>query len=295
MVDIDLRNYGYQLPKSLNRLLKRSKGEIIVMLQDCIEIPDNFLETIVKEYDGSFTTYPVGKRNGDSIDWDWRTNNNREIQPYEWEADLAVAPRKAFFDVGGYDETFCDGWSWENVEIAYRVNVAGYKFKCSNSVSGVAIDHDKEIENPFRNKKPNNDWRARNTQTLCNAGDFKLNYLYDDLLMNDGEIADRYSILFLKKERLADNSDINGEFEVFSKLVEAKPHLHKNIDELIKENGLVWDLESDIRKGREGELGLEEVGRRAIKIRDHNKNRILIKNRINDNWFKEVKVDHTSQ
>lgn len=167
----------FLLPKALNRALKRSHGEIIVMLQDCIEIPENFLETIVKEYDGSFTTYPVGKRNGDSIDWDWRTNNNREIQPHEWEADLAVAPRKAFFDIGGYDEAFCDGWSWDNVEVAHRAKSAGYKFKCSNSVSGVAIDHDKEIKHPFRNVLKNNDWRARETEMLCRIGDYKKDYL----------------------------------------------------------------------------------------------------------------------
>lgn len=294
LVDIDLRNNGYQLPKALNRLLKRSKGEIIVMLQDCITVDDNFLQHVVDTYTGDFVTYPLGKKNGDNIDWDWRKGNNNIIQPQEWEADLAVAPRKAFFDIGGYDETYCDGWSWENVEVAYRAKAAGYNFICDNRVSGVAIDHDKEVENPFRNKKPNNDWRARNTQVLCATGDFKLPYLYEDLIMNDGEIADRYSILLLKKERLQDEN-IMGEFKVFHELVLAKPHLHEGVQELYKENGLIWDLESDIRRGKEAELGLEEVGRRAIQIRDHNKNRIAIKNKINVNWFKEVKVNHASQ
>ena len=64
LIDIDFPSDKFLLPKAMNRLIKRSKGEIIVHLQDCIEIPDNFLETVVKEYDGSFTTYPVGKRNG---------------------------------------------------------------------------------------------------------------------------------------------------------------------------------------------------------------------------------------
>lgn len=167
----------FLLPKALNRALKRSQGEIIVMLQDCIEIPEDFLEIVVKEYDGSFITYPVGKRNGDSIDWDWRTNNNREIQPHEWEADLAVAPRRAFFDIGGYDEAFCDGWSWDNVEVAYRAKAAGYSFKCSNSVAGIAIDHDKELKHPFRNVLKNNDWRARETEMLCRIGDYRKEYL----------------------------------------------------------------------------------------------------------------------
>lgn len=93
------------------------------------------------------------------------------------EADLASAPLKAFYDIGGYDESFCDGWSWDNVEVGYRAKAAGYNFRCDNAVSGVAIDHDKVIEHPFRGKLKNNDWRARETEALCRIGDYKKGYL----------------------------------------------------------------------------------------------------------------------
>lgn len=267
------------------------------MLQDCIDIPENFLEHVVATYNGDFVTYPVGKRDGDTVHWDWRMSSVRQakeyLDPWEWEADLAVAPREAFFTIGGYDETYCDGWSWENVEVAHRAGAAGYKFRCDNAVQGVAIDHDKETENPFRNKKPNNDWRARNTKVLADAGDYYLPYLAEDLLVNDGEIADRYSILLLKKERIS-NSEIDGEFAVFASQLANKPHLQESVDELYRINGLIWDLESDIRRGKEKELGLEEVGARAIAIRDLNKERIAVKNKVNATWFKEVKVAHAS-
>lgn len=177
ITEVEAPGADFGLPRAMNRALARCKGEITAHLQDCIEIPDNFLETVVKEYDGSFTTYPLGKRNGDSIDWDWRKNNNREIQPFEWEADLASAPLKAFYDIGGYDEAFCDGWSWDNVEVGYRAKAAGYNFRCNNTISGVAIDHDKIIEHPFRGKLKNNDWRARETEVLCRIGDYKKEYL----------------------------------------------------------------------------------------------------------------------
>lgn len=147
------------------------------MLQDCTEIPENFLEHISKTFNGNFTTYPVGKKNGNSVDWDWRKEKNGEIQPQEWEADLAVAPRKAFFDIGGYDESYCEGWSWDNVEVAYRAEKAGYKFSCDNSVQGIAIDHDKEEKHPFRGVLRNNDWRARVTKQLADQGQWKLHYL----------------------------------------------------------------------------------------------------------------------
>ena len=55
-------------------------------------------------------------------------------------------------------------------------------------------------------------------------------------------------------------------------------------------------MESDIRKGKEEELGLEEVGRRALAIRDWNKKRILIQNEIIEKFggFKNIKKDHRS-
>jgi len=63
-------------------------------------------------------------------------------------------------------------------------------------------------------------------------------------------------------------------------------------------NGYIWDLEADIRKGKEGELGLEEVGRRALMIRDLNNIRVWTKNlviRISGLGFADVKKDHASE
>jgi hypothetical protein len=63
-------------------------------------------------------------------------------------------------------------------------------------------------------------------------------------------------------------------------------------------NGKIWDLEADIRQGKEGILGLEEVGRRALAIRDFNGERIRLKNEITElvgEKYKEIKIDHASQ
>lgn len=62
----------------------------------------------------------------------------------------------------------------------------------------------------------------------------------------------------------------------------------------------IWELEADIREGKENSLGLEEVGRRALKIRDLNKQRIGVKNEINkrfdpENFYEEYKVKHSSE
>ena len=114
------------------------------------------------------------------------------------------------------------------------------------------------------------------------------------------EILDRYSIAILKKERAnADNSkEINDlKFEIDEYLKNHYEFIDQKIKDLIEVNGNIWDLESDIRKGKEGELGLEEVGRRAIKIREFNKIRITHKNTIVDYFgegYKDIKMNHVS-
>lgn len=51
------------------------------------------------------------------------------------------------------------------------------------------------------------------------------------------------------------------------------------ICELQMINTDIWNLESEIRRGNEGNLGLVEIGRRSLIIRDYNTKRI---NRINE-------------
>lgn len=116
------------------------------------------------------------------------------------------------------------------------------------------------------------------------------------------ELLDRLSILTLKIQRIGE------------------PHLQLEYDEvvtaieefeleniLVKEewfvsllhiNQTIWDLEAAIRQGKEDDLGLEEVGRRALLIRDTNKCRVSIKNTITQetgSGFIDVKQNHISQ
>ena len=60
----------------------------------------------------------------------------------------------------------------------------------------------------------------------------------------------------------------------------------------------IWDLEAELKTGREAELSLEEIGRRAIAIRDHNNKRIALKNSIAEKLncpVREIKKDHLSE
>ena len=110
------------------------------------------------------------------------------------------------------------------------------------------------------------------------------------------EIADRYSIALLKQERAA--ADNAAEVHTLHKELIQYEGAMSFVRKLIEINGKIWDLESDIRKGKEAELGLEEVGRRAIQIRELNKIRVGYKNemvQLYGEGFEDIKMNHASQ
>ncbi|MFH1209771.1 MAG: hypothetical protein V1663_03205 [archaeon] len=115
------------------------------------------------------------------------------------------------------------------------------------------------------------------------------------------EVLDRFVIVRLKMEKI-DGSEKKKEYEFYKKVIneyKKKGVTIKDewINQLYDVNAKIWDLEFDLRRGKEGELGLEEVGKRALKIRDLNKIRIRIKNEIVEttgSGFKDIKMNHAS-
>lgn len=181
LVEVGMPKRGCDLSSAYNRMLRRATGDIIVIYQDFIEIPRSALGAIIKlNHDKTAYTYPVGKVENPSdkpVKWDWRHNKTGKIEPQEWEIDFASAPRSLFFDVGGFDEDFDRGWSWENVNIAQRADKAGYSFECSGMVSAIALDHDLKIKHPFRNVLNNNTDLIAIKNDAIKQGFWKLDYI----------------------------------------------------------------------------------------------------------------------
>lgn len=116
--------------------------------------------------------------------------------------------------------------------------------------------------------------------------------------MSVGDLVDRWSIAMLKHYRA--NEDNHLEVWAYQDALKKNDSavIKKYFDLLSKVNGDIWNLESDIRKGKETELGLEEVGRRAIEIRNLNSIRIELKNELNQltgSGFVEKKYNHASE
>lgn len=117
------------------------------------------------------------------------------------------------------------------------------------------------------------------------------------------ELCDRLTIALLKLERLPeDEIDKNGLAKQIAYYKEGIDQDNQGlkilIDKLLEANTKMWDAEHAIRKGLDNDLGLEEIGRRAINIRDLNRERVAIKNDIADlvsqPEFKDCKMNHIS-
>jgi hypothetical protein len=111
------------------------------------------------------------------------------------------------------------------------------------------------------------------------------------------ELVDRLAIAEVKFQRTKANEEellwyMNQALRIdISAIVDDYEELKRIHDE-------IWELEAELKTGREAELSLEEIGRRAIAIRDHNNKRVALKNTIAEKLncsVREIKKDHLSE
>jgi hypothetical protein len=105
-----------------------------------------------------------------------------------------------------------------------------------------------------------------------------------------GDLSDRLSVATRKRRIQAGSvADVeieellNAVFEIYDRLDEKhKKIFFLHLTELCDLNNAIWHLEFDIRTAKETELDLEIVGRRALEIRELNRQRVAIRSRMND-------------
>ncbi len=111
------------------------------------------------------------------------------------------------------------------------------------------------------------------------------------------ELVDRYAIARLKFEKTRANQEELAYYTEALKQFDTK-EIQQQLIELLEIHGQIWHLESQLKSGRESELPLEEIGRRAIEIRNLNNQRIKLKNAMAEKLgctVREIKQDHISQ
>lgn len=113
------------------------------------------------------------------------------------------------------------------------------------------------------------------------------------------EIVDRYAIAVVKFEKTNGANKEELDFYLSQmKSTNINP-LNSKVIELIEHHAYVWSLEDDFKKAKIDNLPLEEIGRRALHIRDIGYKRVDLKNSIAElldiDSVREIKRDHISE
>lgn len=111
------------------------------------------------------------------------------------------------------------------------------------------------------------------------------------------ELFDRLAIAQIKFQRTGANAE---ELQFYTE--QARLWNHHLVEDLFQKllsiHQQIWELEKELKSGVEQDLPLEEIGRRAIAIRDWNNQRVSVKNlmaqRLGDSIV-EIKHDHLSE
>jgi hypothetical protein len=110
------------------------------------------------------------------------------------------------------------------------------------------------------------------------------------------ELLDRLAIAKIKVDK---GLDAQQEFDYYFKQASQfdLASVIDLLDELEQIHLKIWALESDLRRGLEHNLGYEEIGRRAVDIRNFNNKRVKLKNQLAERLgdpIREIKHDHLS-
>ena len=145
----------------MNQALLEAQGDVIVFLQDYIDIEPTALQEIhdmgIKS--GEAWTFPMVKEG--QKDWRCFTDRGKELKYDQWEIDFGACAREDLRSVDGFFERYDEGFGWENVDSAYMMSKGGVKFYCNPEIVGRGVDHDAQIEHPYK-KTPNRAlWETR--------------------------------------------------------------------------------------------------------------------------------------
>lgn len=112
------------------------------------------------------------------------------------------------------------------------------------------------------------------------------------------ELVDRYVIAMLKYNKTQANQ---AELDFYRDQLSTYDLtvVNSELSELYNIHSNIWALESELKSGQENRLPLEEIGRRAIEIRNWNNQRIALKNaiaaKLGQGEIIEIKRNHLSE
>ena len=190
-----LKNDFWVLNKAYNKAIRASGGELIVSWQDWIWAPTDALEKFLFWFDKKGDKWAVTgsghqyQRLNEFLKpviqvWDdprrsgmKKHGEAHECFPVDWEINFASAPKKAFYDIGGFDEGLDSlGFGMDNVSVCERMDKLGYRFWIDHSIECRGVKHGRHKDwDKYHNMHGNYEKRK---SVLLDKGDWpKLNYL----------------------------------------------------------------------------------------------------------------------
>ena len=112
------------------------------------------------------------------------------------------------------------------------------------------------------------------------------------------ELMDRLCIARIKWEKTQANKQELDWYEKEWAKFTTNPKIEEHIERLTDIHKEIWNLEWQLKSGVEHELPLDEIGRRAIAIRDWNNKRLVVKNSAAELLncpVREIKSNHLSE
>lgn len=164
------------LNASLNVGLKKINTDYVIFYQDFIELQEDCFEKLLALVDEkTFVTTCTPNYDGSDDSRFTGLGKPRACRPEEWEANVAIAPMKVIRELGGFDEEYDGGWSWDNVNLAERAAMLGCKFIIDESNRPKLLPH----EQTSKLDMPLNLERHNRTMEAIRAGHkpLRLNYL----------------------------------------------------------------------------------------------------------------------
>ncbi len=112
------------------------------------------------------------------------------------------------------------------------------------------------------------------------------------------ELVDRYTIALVKHQRT--NGANQAELDFYAEQMQEFdiPAIQGVVDQLVYVHNKIWDMEDDFKKRRVDGASLEEIGQKALDIRDLNNFRVQYKNRVAELVgcsVREIKQNHSSE
>jgi len=177
----------WTLNKAYNATLREAKGDMIVSLQDYTFIQPDAISRFWEHFKNEPKTLVTAVGNKyENEDWlveTWRDPRMREDQgtfyqcyPSDIEWNCCSVPKKAIYDVGGFDENMDKKYGMDGYSVNDRIDIlGGYDFKIDQTIKSYSLEHGRingdEWDKNNWNGKPYLEYRKKY------IGKPKLNYL----------------------------------------------------------------------------------------------------------------------